>query len=165
MKRNASRSRKQGKPSGLVRRVGCYSRALGRQDSAGPEEGQGGQGWEEGFTSQGTATPTKKGNPARNPAPPSPDPTRHPGLRLLWHLALLSPYSRGQMTPSLKYLASGAGGKGYRHGACRRIPTMDYVLGTRYRLSKHRLTKTKDVPVDSLLVRLGRLRRESGFLQ
>lgn len=78
MKRNTSRSRKQGKPSGLVRGVGCYSRALGRQDSAGPKEGRGGQGWEEGFPSQATATPTKKGSPARNTAPPGPDPTRTP---------------------------------------------------------------------------------------
>ena len=65
-------------------------------DGQSPKEGSCRQGWEEGLPSQRAATPTKKGSPARNTAPPGADPARTPpGPGPPTAPALLSPQSSG----------------------------------------------------------------------
>lgn len=118
-----------------------------------------------GLPSQRTTHPPRRG-PAEEHRPSGTDPARtppRPGPPAA--PALLSPQSSGWMKPSLNDMASGAGGKSCLCCVCSCVPT-DYVLGTQYRLSKHQPDKDKgDVPVNSLLVRVVRLQRESSFTQ
>ena len=122
---------KQGKPTGLARQAGGHSRALGRQDSAGPEGGAG-VDWagRRAFQARGQPRPPRRGaQPGMQPLLAQTPQEHHPGLRLLRHPALLSPQSSGRMKPSLNHVASGAGGRGCLHCVCSCVPT-DYVLGT-----------------------------------